>query len=276
MSIYFEWGLFVFALSSILITCIDHYFFYPKRLKVLQADPLFQDLPAKMRKERLRAPFLADYARSLWPVFLIVFFIRSFIFEPYVVPSGSLLPTIQLGDFVFANKLSYGLHLPLVGTVFFKTGQPKVGQIALFKDPVNPQVNFIKTVIAGPGDTISYVNKQLFINGKIVPKQYVQTLVEPNNANLPSPLVEEYISNIGGHIHHIYETPAVPAQNFEGLIVPPGRYFVMGDNRDNSDDSRAWGFVPEENFVGQARYIFLSYDSRTHHIRWNRIGMKLP
>lgn len=255
MSIYFEWILFVLLVASVIIRLVDFQFFKFKE------------------KER---PIVFDYARSLWPVFLIVFLIRSFVFEPYIVPSGSMLPTIQLGDFVLVNKFSYGIHLPLSNRLLIKTGEPALGDIAVFKSPFNPQIDLIKTIVGVPGDRISYIDKQLFINGKAVPQTFMETAVEPNNANLGSPMVQEYSSDIGGHIHTIYTTSALPAENFQNLLVPPGHYFAMGDNRDNSDDSRSWGFVSDNDLIGRATYIFLSYDSNTHSIRWSRIGNRLP
>ena len=262
VGIYFEWGLFVLLVASLVITLLDRIFFKARR---------------KMEEEtKTNPPFLIDYARSLWPVFLIVFLIRSFIFEPYIVPSGSMLPTIQLGDFLFVNKFAYGMHLPFFGTTFIKTGEPQTGDVVVFKSPVNPQTDFIKTVIGVPGDTISYINKQLFINGKAVDMNFIQTTAEPTNINLGSIVVQEYTNDLNGHLHHIYTTPSVPAQDFTDLVIPKGEYFCMGDNRDNSDDSRFWGFVSQNQLIGKATYIFLSYDSLTHHIRWNRIGTKMP
>ena len=254
IGIYFEWGLFVLLVASVIIALVDRCFF----------------------KVKVNPPFLVDYARSLWPVFLIVFLIRSFVFEPYIVPSGSMLPTIQLGDFLFVNKFAYGIHLPFLGTTLIRTGEPHTGDVVVFKSPVNPQTDFIKTVIGVPGDTISYINKQLFINGTPVSMDFVQTAVEPNNANLGSPIVQEYISDLGGHVHHIYTSPSLPAINFTDLVVPAGKYFCMGDNRDDSDDSRFWGFVSQQQLIGQATLIFLSYDSQNHRIRWNRVGSKMP
>jgi signal peptidase I len=277
MGIYFEWGLFVCFIASVIITLVDQYSFLKQRLaRARAADPAFDTLPKKERQARLKGPFFIDYARSLWPVFLIVFVIRSFIFEPYIVPSGSMLPTIQLGDFVYANKFAYGIRLPLINTLLVRTGEPREGDVALFRSPFNPQVNFIKTIVGVPGDSISYINKRLFINGKPVPTRFLGTTIEPNNANLHSTLVASWESVLGGHTHTIYNTPAITGPDFRNLVVPPHEYFAMGDNRDNSDDSRSWGFVPEANLLGKAEYIFLSYDSSTHRLRWSRMGTRLP
>ena len=262
IGIYFEWGLFVLLVASIIISVVDRLFCKARR---------------QMESEtKTNPPFLIDYARSLWPVFLIVFLIRSFIFEPYIVPSGSMLPTIQLGDFILVNKIAYGVHLPFSGATLIHTGEPHTGDVVVFKSPVNPQTDFIKTVIGVPGDTISYINKQLFINGKAVSMNFVEATAEPANINLGSIIVQEYTSDLGGHVHHIYTTPSIPAVDFKDLVVPKGEYFCMGDNRDNSDDGRFWGFVSQNQLIGKATYIFLSYDSVTHRIRWNRIGSKMP
>lgn len=276
IGIYFEWLLFVLMLASGLIYLVDHCFFYKKRKAFAESTPGFDQLSKKEKQERMKGPIVTDYARSLFLVFVIVLFLRSFIFEPYIVPSGSMLPTIQLGDFVVVNKFAYGIRLPLIGTKIIATGEPERGDIAVFKNPVNPQTNFIKTVIGLPGDKISYINKQLFINGSPVAQTFVASILETNNANLGSPMVAQYSSMIGQHEHAIYTSPAIPAQDFQNLVVPAGKYFMMGDNRDDSDDSRDWGFVSESELVGRASYIFFSFDSSTDHVRWNRIGMKLP
>ncbi len=276
IGIYFEWGLLVLTIASGVIYLVDQKFFYHKRRALAEAAPDFAALTKKQKLLRLKGPVVTDYARSLFWVFLIVLLIRSFVFEPYLVPSGSMLPTIQIGDFVLVNKFAYGLRLPLVGTKILPIGEPKRGEIVVFKNPANPQTNFIKTLIGLPGDKISYSHKQIFVNGEPISQTFVQEAIESNNANLGSPMVAEYSSQIGVHTHMIYTTPSIPPQNFQDLVVPPGEYFMMGDNRDNSDDSRMWGFVPEHDLVGRASVIFFSFDSNTDHVRWNRLGMSLP
>ncbi len=283
IGIYFEWGLFVLMLASGVIFLVDQKFFYKKRKALAEAQPDFATLTKKQKQERMKGPIVTDYARSLFGVFVIVFFIRSFVIEPYIVPSGSMLPTIQLGDFILVNKFAYGLRWPLVGGKFLSIDEPKRGEIFVFKSPTNPQTEFIKTVIGLPGDKISYINKQFFVNGQAIPQTFVQNTIEPNNANLApmmsnsaeATLVSQYTSQIGDFTHTIYTSPGIPAQNFQNLVVPQGEYFAIGDNRDNSDDSRAWGFVPDSDLVGRASVVFFSFDSSTHNIRWNRIGTKL-
>jgi signal peptidase I len=277
MGIYFEWALFVITLTSGIIYFIDQRYFYKKRLALARAGIAgFDQLPKKEQLELVRAPLLGEWSRSLFVVFLAVFLIRSFLIEPYIVPSGSMLPTIQLDDFILVNKFAYGVHLPFTGTVIIPVHTPKTGDIAVFKNPTNPQVSFIKTIIGVPGDRISYINKKLYINNKPVLQKFITDTLEPGNANLTSIMVKEYQSELGGKTHYIYNTPAVSSTDFKNLLVPKDSYFVMGDNRDNSDDSRIWGFVPQKNLTGRAWLIFLSWDAVNHKIRFKRIGMVLP
>lgn len=276
IGIYFEWLLFVLAIASGLIYLVDHLFFFKKRKALAEGAADFNKLNKKQKRERMKGPIMTDYARSLFGVFVIVLLLRSFVFEPYIVPSGSMLPTIQVGDFVLVNKFSYGLRLPLIGTKILSVGEPQRGDVVVFKNPVNPQTNFIKTVIGLPGDKVSYIDKHLYVNGAPVSQSFMLETIEPDNAPLGPDLVNEFSSRIGVHDHTIYNSPGVPAQNFQNLVVPQGEYFVMGDNRDYSDDSRFWGFVPEANLVGRAWLIFFSYNSDKHQVRWGRIGMRLP
>lgn len=277
MGIYFEWGLFLATVVSGVIYLIDQKFFYKKRVERARAEITgFDELPKKTKEEVIKAPLFADYSRSLFVVFLVVFLLRSFVFEPYIVPSGSMLPTIQLYDFVYVNKFDYGIRLPLFGTKIISVGEPQRGDIVVFKDPANPQVSLIKTVIGIPGDRISYINKQLYINDRPIPHDFVTNTIEPDNANLGSVMVKEYQDTIGTKQHTIYISPAVPPIDFKNLTVPKDSYFVMGDNRDNSDDSRMWGFAAEKYLTGRAAFIFFSWDPLTHSIRFNRIGKSFP
>lgn len=229
-------------------------------------------------------PVFIDYCRSFFPVLLIVFVIRSFIVQPYRVPSGSLEPTVVPGDLILVSQFSYGLHLPVWYTRIMPVGEPKRGQIALFYWPVNKKVTFVKRVIGLPGDRISYVNKVLFINGKEATQTLVGTSTDTGNSG-ESWKVNVYEENLNGIKHKIYVCPASSTncpgsetKNFYNLIVPEGNYLMMGDNRDNSDDSRDWGFVPENDFIGRALFIFMSWNSDgdvAHKIRWSRIGTGL-
>ena len=218
-------------------------------------------------------PVLVDYARSFFPVFVIVLVIRAFIAQPYRVPSSSLAPTILPGDFILVNQFDYGFKLPLLDRIIFKMGHPEEGQIALFRWPVNPDVTFVKRVIGEPGDHISYVHKVLYINGKEAKQTLVGDTMEVlENGSLRR--VTKYQENLNGVKHDIYVSANQPDKDFKDLVVPPGAYLMMGDNRDNSDDGRDWGFVPENAFIGRAFMIWLSWDSQKHSIRWDRIGTR--
>ncbi|MDO8954163.1 MAG: signal peptidase I [Gammaproteobacteria bacterium] len=268
--------LYVAVISFGFISLIDIIFFAKQRYKLASEIPGFETLSKQDKQGLTKAPLLADYARSLFPVLLLVFCLRSFVGELFEVPTGSLLPTVQLGDYLLVNKFIYGVRLPIFNTELFRVGVPKRGDIMLFNYPVDPNVVFIKTVIGIPGDKISYINKQLFINGQTIPNKFLSKGIEPANASLGNAAVELYQENIGGHVHTIYNTPGMPPIDFTNLIVPPGEYFMMGDNRDYSEDSRYWGFVPYTDIVGKAYRIVFSWNSDTHRVRWNRIGKKLP
>ena len=216
-------------------------------------------------------PWWLEYARSFFPIFLFVLLFRSFIYEPFRIPSGSLEPTLQIGDFILVNKFSYGLRLPLIYTKFLPNKEPKRGDIIVFRWPPKPKVAFIKRVIGLPGDHIQYMNKQLVINGKSVPQEFIEYTFESDERGDEWPVIlkEEDLSGIK---HAIYQRPDVTAYNFQDFLVPKGYYFVMGDNRDDSADSRFWGFVPEENLLGRASLIWFSWDNEKYRIRWDRMG----
>ena len=286
MGAYFELILVILTVASIVIAIVDKVFFAKARLAKAAEAPDFASLSKKQKYKRARAPLVADYAISLWPVFLIVLIIRGFIAEPFRVPTGSMLPTIQLNDFILVNKFAYGLRLPLFHNEIFAWGEPKRGDIVVFHYPPFTGVDYIKTVIGVPGDTISYVNKQLYVNGKQVTKKFVHTSIEPDNQNLqaiypnnhvmPETLVNLYRQDLGGHMHTIYNSPIAPAVDFHHLVIPKGEYFVMGDNRDNSEDSRYWGFVPRKDLMGKAERVLISWNARTDSVRWNRTFKALP
>lgn len=241
-------------------------------------DVLFWAKPRKIAAHG-KLPLLVDYARSFFPVLLAVLIIRSFIIQPFRVPTGSLEPTVMPGDFILVNQFSYGLRFPVWGWKFLSVGEPKHGDIVVFHWPVDPSKDFVKRVIGLPGDHISYINKVLYINGQEMPQTFVRTTTDSNGGNSGKWTVNVVEENFFGKKHQIYVCPITATncpnstmQNFYDLIVPAGHYFMMGDNRDDSDDSRFWGFVPEENLVGKVFMVFLSWDSTNHSIRWNRIG----
>ena len=213
-----------------------------------------------------------DYSRSLFPVFVIVLILRSFVFQPYHVPSESLEPTVMPGDFLLATTYDYGLKLPLWNHTIMTVGHPERGQIAIFNDPVNPtKITLVKRVIGVPGDHISYINKVLSINGK----EAKQTFIKNTNevfADGHTRSVKEYKEDLNGVEHLIIVNPSVPAVDFKNIVVPKGKYFMMGDNRDDSDDSRYWGFAPSRYFTAHARFIWMNASLSPFRIHWHRIG----
>jgi signal peptidase I len=228
---------------------------------------------AKKRKQKevTKLPLLVDYAWSFFPVLLIVFLLRSFLFEPFRIPSGSLEPSLLIGDFILVNKFDYGIRLPITHKTMIRIGEPKRGDIFVFQWPPNPSVLFIKRVIGVPGDHVSYVNRVLTINGQPVPQEFNKNAVDYDESGNSINVVEKS-ENLLGVKHNIYQIPDRPSLDFKDIVVPAGMYFAMGDNRDNSADSRYFGFVPEQNIVGKAVVSWMSWDSLNHTVRWNRIG----
>ena len=228
--------------------------------------------------ENKKRPLVIDYARSFFPVLLLVFCIRSFVAQPYRVPSGSLKPTVLPGDFIFVNQYDYGLRFPVWDKQIMHVGTPTRGQIALCPYPTDPAFTFVKRIVGLPGDHISYINKTLTINGQKQTQTVVGEVTQLNDFGQLT-TYKEYQENLDGVKHDIFEIPDAPTTNFYNLVVPKGEYFLMGDNRDESDDSRYWGFVPGKTLIGHALFIWMSWDASAAHwydaIRWNRIGNHL-
>jgi signal peptidase I len=229
---------------------------------------------AKQRPADAKVPILIEYSRSFFPILLIVLILRSFLAEPFRIPSGSDKPTLLVGDFILVNKFDYGIRLPVLHTKIVAMGEPKIGDIAVFRYPLNPSVYYIKRIVGVPGDRISYINKTLYINGEEMPQTVVGVATDHNQSGEPRWPVQVRAEDLAGIQHKIYIRPDVLAQDFS-LTVPPGHYFAMGDNRDDSNDSRYWGFVPEQNLVGKAVYIWFSWDGEQNTIRWSRMGTKI-
>jgi len=206
---------------------------------------------------------------SFFPILLIVLILRSFLVEPFRIPSSSLEPTLLIGDFVVVNKFIYGIRLPIIEKKIIAVKSPQRGDIVVFRWPPNPQFDFIKRVIGLPGDKITYKNKQLFINNEPVTLRSTKLSFDKHNTN-----VHEYVENLPGVSHHIFQKSDTAPFDFS-INVPEGHYFVMGDNRDDSADSRFWGFVPESYLRGQAFGIWMSWDGEHYKIRLNRIGQAI-
>ena len=194
---------------------------------------------------------LVEYSVSFFPVLLVVLVLRSFLVEPFKIPTGSMIPTLLVGDYILVNKFAYGIRLPVIGTEIIPVGKPKRGDVMVFKYPEKPSINYIKRVIGVPGDHIRYENKQLFING--VPMK--QTLL----AQLPAgdPEFKIYNEELGKVNHEIMLMTQRPNEQPMSWVVPKDSYFMMGDNRDNSRDSRYWGFVPDKLIVGKAFAVWM-------------------
>ncbi|MEQ8857824.1 MAG: signal peptidase I [Pseudomonadales bacterium] len=202
----------------------------------------------------LAEPRLVEYARSFFPVLLVVLVLRSFLAEPYQIPSESMLPSLEIGDFILVNKYAYGLRLPVLGTKFVAVGEPQRGDIMVFIPPHDPRY-FIKRVIGVPGDRIRYDNKTLYINGERASYELVQEF-EVDLPTLEAPVpVREYLETFDGDTHPVYRYPVrEPAREW---VVPEDAYFMMGDNRGRSEDSRVWGFASADNIVGKAVAIWM-------------------
>jgi signal peptidase I len=211
---------------------------------------------------------LVDYSRSFFPVLLFVLVIRSFVFEPFRIPSGSMRPTLIQGDYIFVTKYSYGLRLPVLDRKIIETGEPSRGDVVVFRLPADPSINYIKRVIGLPGDTIVYRDHQLMVNGEPVSLRPAPSDTEDGA------LLSRYIENLGGREHEVLL--AGPGHSSrEGVFeVPQGHYFMLGDNRDNSRDSRFIGMVPERNLVGRAVRIWMHMDG-LEWPDWGRIGTKV-
>lgn len=211
-----------------------------------------------------------EFSNILIPVILVVLVVRSFVFEPFTIPSGSMLPTLQVHDFIVVNKFSYGLRLPVTNTRIIETGEPQRGDIMVFRYPLEPSKNYIKRVVGLPGDTVRVRGQDVFINGKKVERRQIsqQTLENKQQRGL---LLERtvYVETLDDMEHLIQHevlvdpyTQSRRARYKSGdWVVPEGNYFVLGDNRENSQDSRFWDFVPEANIVGKASVIWMHWES---------------
>ena len=222
---------------------------------------------ARRRTTAQRMPKIIEYSRSFFPVFFAVLLFRSFLIEPFRIPSSSLEPTLLVGDFVAVNKFAYGFRLPVWEKKIIPTASPKKGEVAVFRWPPDPSFDYIKRVIGTPGDTISYHDKKLTINGKPA----MQTFIEYSTDESSGRAVAKYQEDLNGVVHAIYVRPDISGTDFD-VVVPAHAYFMMGDNRDDSADSRYWGFVSDEYLRGKAFMVWMSWDGKQDTIRWDHLG----
>ncbi len=230
------------------------------------------------RVKDAQEPVLVEMAKSFFPVILIVFFLRSFLFEPFKIPSGSMVPSLLIGDFILVNKFTYGVRIPVINKKIVEVNLPKRGDVMVFRYPVDPAKDYIKRVVGIPGDTIEYRNKRLTVNGLAVVTEKTGVYTDVDE-RLRMEQFDAYSEKLGDKPHALVVRPGLPtlnlgsvrqfpaknncAYNEEGLTckVPDGHYFMMGDSRDNSEDSRYWGFVPEENIVGKAVLVWMNFSA---------------
>jgi signal peptidase I len=218
-------------------------------------------------------PIMVEYARSFFPIVLIVLLLRSFLAEPFRIPSGSMMPTLLVGDFILVNKFTYGIRLPVLNTKVIALNEPARGDIVVFRYPKDPTVDYIKRVIGLPGDKVVYDNKRLTINDVPVNQVSIGSYQGVGQGQDMTG-AEHLVEDLTGIEHSVLARNEVPAGSF-AYVVPAGNYFVMGDNRDNSNDSRYWGTVPEANLVGKAFFIWMNWDWQHQGVGLDRIGTVL-
>jgi signal peptidase I len=229
------------------------------------------DVQAEQQK-LLMQPWWLDWTAGLFPVLLVVFVLRSFVVEPFKIPSGSMVPTLRVGDLILVSKFHYGIRLPVANTVLIPNHKPQKGDVMVFRFPPDPRLDYIKRVVGVPGDKVTYVNKQLTVNGERLPREELGEFFDSDSMRYS----QQYSEVLGGVKHQLLNDKNRPAyvngpsefpfkeqciynaQGFE-CTVPEGHYFMMGDNRDNSLDSRYWGFVPEKNIVGKAFFVWMNF-----------------
>lgn len=274
MTLDFPLLLVLLTLFTGLVWLLDIVVLAPRRLTALdEMDAVSGGASEQMRSKATSEPWLVEMSRTFFPIILLVLVVRSFIIEPFRIPSGSMMPTLLVGDFILVNKFAYGLRLPVLNTKFLDLGEPQRGEVFVFRYPENPHIDYIKRVIGVPGDHIVYRNKQLSVNGQMAMQVQLDTYVGTGSGSR-STGATHLNEDLLGVKHDILVMPErnVFGGDFE-YVVPEGQYFAMGDNRDNSRDSRVWGTVPEANLVGKAFLIWMNWDwEADHFIAWGRLG----
>ncbi len=275
MNFDFQAAMLMALIATGVIWAVDAFVYAPRRREALEraTGSAGGELDEETIDRIVREPLLVEYSRSFFPIILVVLLLRSFVAEPFRIPSASMMPTLRVGDFILVNKYAYGVRLPLLGTEILEVGEPRRGDVVVFRFPQDPSVDYIKRVVGLPGDRIGYFNKVLYINGEPA-RQTDLGLYTGVGTGLSLSGASLRLEQLDGVQHQIL------IQNRRRLgegeyVVPEGHYFVMGDNRDNSNDSRFWGTVPEENLVGRAFMIWMNWDSAKGGINWERIGTKI-
>jgi len=280
--------LFVLTLVTLAYWLAERFYFAPARSRAAstleQQDAARRDELAKKgiakvdgdvsqaREALLMQPWWLDWTAGLFPVILVVFLLRSFLFEPFKIPSGSMVPTLLIGDLILVNKYHYGVRLPVINKKIIPINDPQRGDVMVFRFPANPSIDYIKRVVGLPGDEVAYLNQRLYLNGKLVETQALPEFYDDDSTRY----FKQYGEKLASVEHNIlvdvqrpsYIRPTDPfpfkencRYSAEGVTckVPAGHYFMMGDNRDNSEDSRFWGFVPDQNIVGKAFFVWMNF-----------------
>lgn len=274
MDLDFSLILLVLVASCGAIWALDHLLLRKGRVQAVaefqarQGDRKVDAAGAAELQRLQQEPLVVEYAKSFFPVLAVVLVLRSFVMEPFQIPTGSMIPTLEVGDFILVNKYAYGLRLPVAGTKLVDVDDPQRGEVMVFIPP-HENKYYIKRVIGLPGDRIRYENKELYINGELIPREYAgPILVDTSQGMLPGSLYRE---QVGGVEHDVQLIDVVGSRNGRtSWIVPEGHYFMMGDNRDNSSDSREWGPVHESKIVGKALAVWMHKEPGLHLPNFSR------
>ncbi len=261
---WFELGLVVLTFASGIIWLVDRLFFAKARRA--RAGLLDED----------REPVVVDYARAFFPILAVVLVLRSFVAEPFRIPSSSMMPTLLIGDFILVNKFAYGLRLPVNNHKVVEIGLPERGDVVVFRPEAHPDQDWIKRVVGLPGDRIAYRDNVLYVNGEPSRYQPVGRYVgKGRGAEMSGAAL--LVEDLGGTRHEVLEidSPLYASHGVGDWTVPEGEYFVMGDNRDRSDDSRFWGTLPESRLRGKAFLVWMNFDGSAGGVDFSRIGTRL-
>lgn len=271
------------ALTGV-IWALDTLLLKPRRKKaadeILAAAGADADARARAQvhaDDKLREPHIVEYARSFFPVILVVLLLRSFLVEPFRIPSNSMMPTLLTGDFILVNKFTYGIRIPVINRKVIEMNAPKRGDVAVFRFPKEPSIDYIKRIVGLPGDRIQYRDKVLYVNGQRAEQMALGQYTGVGSGVMMTGTTQ-LVEQLDDVKHDILVDPRRDPRQIVGdidFVVPPSHYFAMGDNRDNSNDSRFWGPVPEANLVGKAFMIWMNFDTENSGVDWSRIGSKI-